>query len=197
MIYRKTSAWLTGTLLLLALNSPAAAVNTTWTFNGSGSWEDGSKWSNGAPTNSTFDVAIDDGDSAATVTLGTLSRSINSLTLGADDTVVVPESSSAFALILTVANGFTNSGTIRLAGSGLSSTSFSSLAVTTGTVTNSGSGLMHFQSGGASSRRFTGDMTNQGGTIQIDAPTTFNKLFALAKASADVAPGTIAVRAAS
>ena len=63
-----------------------------------------------------------------------------------------PESSSAFALILTVANGFTNSGTIRLAGSGLSSSSFSSLAVTTGVVTNSGSGVMHFQSGGVSSR---------------------------------------------
>lgn len=177
MIYRSNSALLIGAILVPVLSSVAVGANTTWTFNGSGGWEDSAKWSNGAPVNSTFDVAIDDGDSAATVTLDTVSRTINSLTLGTDDAVVVRESSSLLSAALTVANGFTNSGTIRLAGSNtnIALTSFSALTVSTGTLTNNGTGLMHFQSGGVGTRRFTGDMTNQGGMIQIDAPTTFNK----------------------
>jgi hypothetical protein len=173
MIYRPSSALFYGAILMPVLSSVAAAVTTTWTFNGSGNWNEAAKWSNGVPDGNTFDVVIDDGDSAATISLDS-SRAINSLSLGNNDTLFISHSSTASFKTLTVANGFTNSGTIRLSGTG-AGFPFSALVVTNGTLTNSATGLVDFQLGSSGSRRFTADMINQGGTIQIDAPTAFNK----------------------
>jgi len=68
----------------LGLTGAARAVDTTWTFDGDGNWTDAANWDNGEPTNNTFDVFIDDGDTAVTVLLNVV-RTINNLTLGDDD----------------------------------------------------------------------------------------------------------------
>src|SRR4051812_5181829 len=88
---------------------PAMAITNTWTFNGNGNWNDGPKWSLGIPAEGVTAV-IDDGDTAVTVTLDT-SHSIDALSLGSDDTLLVDSSNTS--VTLTSANAFTNSGTIR------------------------------------------------------------------------------------
>jgi hypothetical protein len=71
---------------------------------------------------------------------------------------------------LSSASGFTNNGSIILIGSPLGGSTHLNVA---GTLTNSATGLLHFQSpdGG---RLFTGDLANDG-TVRIDQSTTFDK----------------------
>ena len=157
-------------LALAAFSSrPAGAVDTTWTFNGDGNWTEAAKWSAGEPNSDTFNVFIDDGDTAVTVTLNA-SRTIGSLSLGTDDTLQV-ENPFTSNQTLTSANGFNNDGSILLTGT---SSGLVTLAITSGTLTNSATGLLHFQIGGSGSRTFSGDLVNNG-TVTVDRPTTFNK----------------------
>lgn len=142
---------------------PAAAVDTTWTFNGDGLWTDASNWDNGEPVDDTFDVFIDDGDTAVNVTLNT-SRTIGSLSLGSDDTLTVENGP------LTSANGFANDGSLLLT---TTINTTAELTVTNGTLTNNATGLVHFQAG-IGGRTFNGDLANDG-SVTIDDTTTFNK----------------------
>jgi len=67
------------------------AIDATWIFNGNGNWTDdpATHWSGGVdPNNNTFNVFIDDGDSAVTVSVNA-SRTIGNLTIGANDAVGV------------------------------------------------------------------------------------------------------------
>ena len=84
-------------------------------------------------------------------------------------TVTLQNSFSA-TKTLTSATGFTNDGSILVTASGTASTA---LAVTSGTLTNGATGLIHFQAG-TSSRLFTGDLVNNG-TVTVDRTTTFDK----------------------
>jgi fibronectin-binding autotransporter adhesin len=73
---------------------------------------------------------------------------------------------------LTVANGFTNNGLIELtsADGGFSST----FAVTNGTLTNAGTGLIHSVAGAGGARTLAAQINNQG-TIDVDAALTLNR----------------------
>ncbi len=168
---RRVSLWcvMLAVVLGLQFRRRAWAIDTIWTFNGDGNWTDAANWSNGQPINDTYNVFIDDGDTAVTVTLNT-SRTMGSLTLGSDDTLQIQNLSTA-TLTLTSANGFTNDGSILLMATGTGATS---LTITSGTLTNSATGLLHFQSGGSASRVFSGDLLNNG-TVTVDRSTTFNK----------------------
>jgi hypothetical protein len=148
----------------------APATDTIWTYNGSGNWTDATKWSNGEPNDSTVNAFIDDGDTAATVTLNT-SRTVGSLSLGLDDILRI-ESTSTGGAHLTSANGFTNNGTIVLTSANINTPA---LSITSGILTNSQTGTMQVQSGSTVSRYFTGDLVNNG-NVSIDAAAAFNKL---------------------
>jgi hypothetical protein len=80
--------------------------------------------------------------------------------------------STTSSATITSANGFANNGSIYLTGTGGGQTF---LTLTTGTLVNNPTGLLAFQTGGSQSRAFTGDLTNQGGTVQIDRDTSFSK----------------------
>jgi hypothetical protein len=165
----RISAWalrLLPLILAACWNSPALAIDTTWIFDGNGNWTESAKWSSGQPTDGTFDVFIDDGDSAAMVTLQT-SRSIGSLLIGADDALRIESLFNSISL--SVAGDITNSGGINLA-----STQSAALALNTNTLTNAANGLLHFQSGGTGSRTFSGNLTNDG-TVTVDRSTAFTK----------------------
>jgi len=82
--------------------------------------------------------------------------------------------------VVTAANGFTNGGTIILDAMGTdasSSNTGAALTVTNGTLTNSATGLIHSRVSvaGASSRTFTGNLTNFG-TVTVDQNTSLNKV---------------------
>jgi hypothetical protein len=133
--------------------SPARAVDTTWTLNGNGNWNVGANWSGGVvPNNNTFDVFIDDGDSAVTVTLN-LNTTIGTLSIGANDAL-----SFADTFDLTVAGGsVVNNGVISLNATSASNTDFNFIAAVT---TLSGSGTLSL--GAASQNRVTNSfVTNE------------------------------------
>ncbi len=90
--------------------------------------------------------------------------------LHAGQTVTLQDSFTT-ARMLTSATGFTNDGSILLTGT---SSGSADLVITSGTLTNSATGLVHFQTGGTGLRTFTGDLLNNG-TVIVDRPTTFNK----------------------
>jgi hypothetical protein len=95
------------TLAWWLVGETSFAVDTTWIFNGDGLWTDAGNWNNGEPVDETFDVFIDDGGTAVTVTLD-MSRTIGSLSLGAGDTLTLGN------VVLTSANVFANDGSIVL-----------------------------------------------------------------------------------
>src|SRR5688572_5945577 len=97
--------------LVLVGSASAPAVDTTWTFNGDGNWGVPANWSNGEPTNGTFNVFIDDGDSAVTVQLNG-NRGIGNLTVGSNDTLRL---SDTFDLSIT-GSTVTNNGVIAVIG---------------------------------------------------------------------------------
>jgi hypothetical protein len=73
------------------MTGPARAVDATWIFNGDGNWTDDplTHWSGGVDPNSNlFDVFINDGNSAVTVSLN-VDRTIGDLTIDADDAMSV------------------------------------------------------------------------------------------------------------
>jgi hypothetical protein len=146
-------------------SSTALALDTTWTFDGDGDWTEASKWNNGEPIDSTYSVFIDDGDSAVSVTLDT-SRTIGSLALGVDDILMVQ--SPPFTPVTFVSNGLTSDGSIFVTGNWTT-------ALATGTLSNSATGVLHFQQGGG--RTFTGDLVNNG-TVVIDTLTSLIRLVA-------------------
>jgi hypothetical protein len=118
-------------------------IDTTWVFDGDGNWTQSEKWSNGEPIDNSFNVHIDDGDSAVTVTLNA-SRTIGGLEIGMNDALRI-EALSFPRVQLTVANGFVNDATIVLTG-----TSFGDpeLAISNGSLVNSQTGSLLFQAGG-------------------------------------------------
>ena len=100
-------------LLTLALTvTSVQAVDTTWVLNSDGVWSNAAAWDNGQPTSTAFNVFIDDGDSAVTVTLDA-SRSIGNLSLGPDDALVIDD-----GFVFTFAGDVANDGVISLAASG-------------------------------------------------------------------------------
>jgi hypothetical protein len=143
-----------GRLLLIALSAAAAnwtptvfAVDTSWTLNGNGLWNVPGNWNSGEPVNNTFNVFIDDGDSAVTVTLN-VGRTIGNLTIGADDTLLFAESIDLAIEGSTV----TNNGSITLNAAGV-------INVNTdfdihGPVTLAGNGVLNMT--GAQQNRISG-----------------------------------------
>jgi hypothetical protein len=156
-------------LQFVLVASSVLADDTTWTFNGDGNWTEVAKWSAGEPINDTFNVIIDDGSTPVVVTLN-VSRTIGSLSLGMDDTLKLDTLTSA-SQTLTSASGFTNDGALLFTST---SSGAAQLAITTGTLTNSATGLLHFQTGGSGIRAFAGDLINNG-TVTVDRTTSFNK----------------------
>ena len=141
-------------VMLAQLSSPAHAVDTTWTFNGNGNWNVAANWSAGDPNNSTFNVFIDDGDSAVTVTLN-VGRTIGNLTIGADDTL-----SFADTIDLTVAgSSVVNNGVISLNAAGVPNVN-TDINFTAPVATLSGNGTLLL--GGAFQNRVTNSsLTNE------------------------------------
>jgi hypothetical protein len=75
------------------------------------------------------------------------------------------------AAVLTSNTSFTNDGAIHLSSTG---TAYSWLNASTSTVTNSPTGLLHFQSGGTGARYFTADLVNNG-IVTVDQQTFFDE----------------------
>ena len=94
--------------LCIASSVASHAQTSTWTNNGDGLFSNAANWDNGSPNGATFDAIIDDGDSAVTVTLDA-SRTLNNLTLGADDALLFNNNTS-----LTLAGDIANNGLIQL-----------------------------------------------------------------------------------
>lgn len=90
------------------------AIETVWTFDGNGNWTDATSWSGGEPVDESYDVIIDDGSTAVTVTLSQ-SRSIAGLEIGPDDALVV-ESQPGVPTTLNVLSGIANEGNIDVLG---------------------------------------------------------------------------------
>lgn len=86
---------------------------------------------------------------------------------------VLKSSASVVPRGMTSATGFNNNGSILLTASDAAGGA-TLLQLDTGTLTNSATGLLHFQAGGSAGRLFTGNLANSG-TVEIDHPTTFDK----------------------
>lgn len=158
-----------GTAVSFLATHPTLAVDTTWFFDGSGNWTESAKWSAGEPIDDTYNVLIDDGSTAVTVTLNE-SRMIGRLALGTDDWLRI-EAVAANDVTLSSESDFTNDGQIGLIGA---STGNAALSLGMGTLTNSKSGFLIFESGGTGNRSLTANLTNLG-RILVDHPTTFDK----------------------
>jgi hypothetical protein len=94
---------------------------------------------------------------------------------------------------LTVANGFANEGTIRLSSETTGYTS--ALAVTSGTLTNTGGGTIVSEFGAGGARTIAAQLDNQG-TIDIEQTLTLNKASALHTNTGVItltSPGTLTV----
>ncbi len=155
----------------VGLTRPAFALDNTWTFNGNGNWDEGGKWSLGIPAEGSINAIIDDGDSAVTVTLDS-SHSVDSLSLGSNDTLLI-QSTSASSVTLTSNTSFTNAGTINVTGTDIQQTFLYLPNPGNDTLTNTGT--LNFQvGGGQGSRIFTGDLINNG-TVNVDYDAHFNK----------------------
>ena len=155
----------------MSVRPAAGEIDHTWFFNGDGTWSDLGKWSNGVPNDAGARAIIDDGDVAATVTLDD-SRTVNRVTLGANDTLIIQSNSST--VTLSAANSddnFSNAGTIRLTGIG--SGGSARLSVSNGTMTNSSTGLIDFQAG-PENRSMDGDLINNG-IVTINHDVSFDK----------------------
>jgi hypothetical protein len=127
------------------------------------------RWSNGVPNSTAYDAIIDDGVVAADVTLD-VGVSVNSVSIGSDDTLTVEPDSDD--LVFTVANGFSNEGTLLLV-SGLFDDL--ELIVQNGVLHNHTTGLIEFASvlsAGSATRTLSADLVNDG-TIVLKRPTRF------------------------
>jgi len=170
-IYRHFASAVFGMVTVLLAMTPSTmfAADKVWIQNSDGDWTADSPWSPfGSPNDSTKTVQIDDGDASVTVTLDAV-IGIKSLSLGTNDTLAIRSGFTNTSL--TSAEGFINDGTIRLTGS---STSTERLTVSSGTLTNSVTGLLDFAAGGGVPR-FDGDLINNG-IISVGQSTSFDKL---------------------
>lgn len=150
----------------LTFAGTAWAIDTTWVSNSSGNWTDATRWSNGVPVNGSFNVFIDDGDSAVTVTLNE-SKAIGSLTVGINDKLKLKEGVYPNSFVeLASSHGIVNSGTIEFA----SVDYRSALRIDDGEFMNTSTGLFIFHYS-----RFTGNLTNYG-TVRLDWNAAFDKV---------------------
>ena len=108
---------------------------------------------------------------SATITVQNGSNTIDG-TLTNSGTLLVQSNDSGGSAVLTIATGFTNTGTIiqdNISSQGFSNT----LTLTTGAITNTGT-IRFDNTTSAGGRTFNGNITNQsGGTIDVDDGTTF------------------------
>ncbi len=133
--------------LCIASSVASQAQTSTWTNNGDGLFSNAANWDNGSPNGATFDAIIDDGDTAVSVTLD-VSRTLNNLTLGADDSLFFNNNTA-----LTLAGNIANNGLIQLNSLGnTTSLSFSG----TGDHSLSGTGIVRL---GNSVNRIAGSGT--------------------------------------
>jgi VCBS repeat-containing protein len=175
----------------------AAVCTVSWKDPVSGSWNDPTKWSTGVVPGSQVvpetgmtkleDVCITV-DGTYTVTL-TGSRSVNSVTLGASGNSEVqtlriegnrPCSTCGIIVgTLTAANGFTNSGTITLTSTGAAigaGGNTTNLIVSSGTLTNSSTGVIEVLEGLGGTRTINADLVNDG-AVNLNANTISAKTF--------------------
>lgn len=127
------------------------AQTSTWTNDSGGLFSNAANWDNGSPNGPGFNAIIDDGDSAVAVTLDG-SRTINHLTIGADDSLLFQNN-----ITLTVAGNVTNDGLIQLNSVGNSTLlSFSGVGV----QTLGGSGIFRLGGNSANGIGGTGTVAN-------------------------------------
>jgi hypothetical protein len=152
---------------------PALAVNNVWTFDGDGNWSESGKWSLGVPADGGVDNAIiDDGSTAVIVTLDA-SRSVGSLTLGSDDTLLI-QSTFNNSVSLQSNSSFTNAGTINVTSTDIQTT-FLTLPGAAGNDTLTNTGTLNFQGAASTGTRvFTGQLVNSG-TVNVNYDAHFNK----------------------
>ncbi|WOO39995.1 PEP-CTERM sorting domain-containing protein [Rubellicoccus peritrichatus] len=151
------------------------AVTFTWqedsgTLNGL--FTDAAHWTpGGGPPGAPDDAVInfDNSGVAYTVSINGTIRSLNNLTLSSADAILAINATTAGSG-LTVANGFTNSGTIRLDGNNDTGEA-AFLTITTGSLTNDGT--FDFDSS-SDSLDFTGGLINNGSVNIRDAGVDFN-----------------------
>jgi hypothetical protein len=149
----------------------ACAVDNVWSFDGNGNWDEGAKWSLSIPAEGAgITAVIDDGDTAVTVTLDS-SHSVDALSLGSNDTLLIESGASSVAL--TSGTSFTNAGTINVTGTDVQATILQLSTVGDDTLTNTGT--LNFQVGaGSGIRIFTGSLVNSG-SLNVNYDATFNK----------------------
>jgi hypothetical protein len=142
----------------------AWAIDSTWIFNGNGNWSDSVNWSNGEPTDETYNVLIDDGDSAVRVTLNQ-SRTIGSLTISEGDLLYLDAGTGI--VDLTVIGGILNHGSLYVENSQNNQVSIS---IGDATFFNATTGKLDL--GGQTGNVFYGNLINEG-----DVDTAFSATF--------------------
>ncbi len=158
--FRKISLSLLCLLMFISLTPQGFTADVYWINPAGGNWDTPGNWSTGAVPGLIDDVFITL-DGTYTVTL-TGSKSINSLILG--DTVntgvqtLLIQANSATHSTLTAASDFTNAGTKTLTSS--YSGTISTLQVTSGTLTNTGTITANVDSGGG--RTISANLVNDG-----------------------------------
>ncbi|MCK4343282.1 MAG: hypothetical protein KAY37_16330 [Phycisphaerae bacterium] len=98
-------------------------------------------------------------------------------------TVWVQGSNIGSHTYLTAAASFTNAGTIML--ESIDSAYYSNLTVTTGTLTNAGTGVINVNTGSAGARVISADLTNNG-TVNMNTATTFSKSSGICTNNAEI-----------
>jgi hypothetical protein len=152
-----------------AVNSNGVLALVTSTVNGTGSLTN-----SGSLTlrPSTIDLPL---DNLGSLTASTgVSAITGALTSGSGSTIVVGASVSSTG-VLTVANGFTNNGTIDLTNNGGNTTLTSTLIVASGTLVNASGRSINSLAGsfGGPARTLTAQLDNQG-TVNVAHPLTIN-----------------------
>jgi hypothetical protein len=112
-----------------------------------------------------------------------------SLTTSASSTLRVEGDAACCSAFVTVANGFTNNGTIDLTAINGASGTSAALTVTNGSLTNAPGGHINSLPGTGGARTLTAQLANQG-TVTVSAPLTINH-----GSAAHTNSGTIALAA--
>ena len=160
--------------LLVSVCSPALAETVTWTNTTDGLWADPLNWS---PTQvpGASDAAVIDAGGSFTVTVrGAVS--VDSLVLGgagATPSLRIEGHNSVGSAVLTVADGFTNEGTIELVSS--SQNYSATLNVTTGALVNASGATLAARAGAGGSSRTLGAELDNRGALLVEHPLTINK----------------------
>ncbi|MDP6717663.1 MAG: hypothetical protein QGF59_03370, partial [Pirellulaceae bacterium] len=171
---------LAGTLAMvtdtLNINGGTSDITGTAHLNGSDlNWPSGTILGSPMLTLLNTDLALGAAATSAATSAVTFQFGASSNTLSGDiktgQTVVINGGLSLHAW-LTSPNGFTNSGLIIL--QTLSSTYSSNLAVTSGTLTNSSSGVINSNPGTGGSRSISATVVNNG-TVNLNQTTTLSK----------------------